>query len=57
MTEIRCVKCKRLLMKAESIDAEIKCPKCGYVNKILKIDGGLFPVYFDGNDYIRITKE
>ena len=35
MTEIRCKKCNRLLMKAESVHAEIKCPKCGYLNLIL----------------------
>ena len=33
MTEIRCVKCRRLLMKAKTVDAEIKCPKCGYTQK------------------------
>ena len=31
MTEIRCVKCKRLLMKARIFAGEIKCPKCGYM--------------------------
>jgi len=32
MTEIRCVKCRRLLFKQEGIfgKIEIKCPKCGY---------------------------
>ena len=30
MTEIRCKKCKRLLMKVTLVDGEIKCPKCGY---------------------------
>ena len=35
MTEIRCKKCNRLLMKAEKIYAEIKCPKCGYKNLIM----------------------
>lgn len=35
MTEIRCVKCRRLLMKATRFDGEIKCPKCGYVNNII----------------------
>ncbi len=34
MIEIRCVKCKRLLMKANHFEGEIKCPKCGYTNKI-----------------------
>jgi len=44
MTEIRCVKCKRLLMKVSDpiqIDIiaasregiEIKCSKCSYLNK------------------------
>lgn len=35
MTEIRCKKCKRLLMKADSVNGEIKCGKCGMVNFIL----------------------
>ena len=35
MTEIRCKKCNRLLMKAErSWKVEIKCPKCGYLNHL-----------------------
>jgi len=37
MTEIRCVKCRRLLFKVdpyEGFGIEIKCPKCGYVNKL-----------------------
>lgn len=46
MTEIRCKKCKRLLMKMNGllsvdiprpgthIEAEIKCPKCGYFCKV-----------------------
>jgi phage FluMu protein Com len=40
MTEIRCVKCKRLLFKVGSAQLdgwiiyhiEIKCPKCGFKN-------------------------
>jgi iron complex transport system substrate-binding protein len=32
--EIRCKKCKRLLMKGEVQAIEIKCPKCGYVQTI-----------------------
>lgn len=34
--EIRCKRCKRLLMKGEVNGIEIKCPKCGYINKIEK---------------------
>ncbi len=35
MTEIRCVKCYRLLLKAKGpFHVEIKCGKCGYINKI-----------------------
>lgn len=29
--EIRCKKCKRLLMKGEVWAIEIKCPKCGFI--------------------------
>lgn len=33
--EIRCKKCGKLLMKADKKvkGIEIKCPRCGYVNK------------------------
>ena len=47
MTEIRCKKCKRLLLKSEEHEVdfasgpffeptkiEIKCPKCNYVNNL-----------------------
>lgn len=37
MTEIRCVKCKRMLMKAVELNIEIKCPKCGYVQRFIGI--------------------
>lgn len=37
--EIRCKKCRRLLMKGEIKLVEIKCPKCGYIQKI-KEKGG-----------------
>jgi len=43
MTDIRCVKCNRLLMKIDwgqahalmdgKPSAEVKCPKCGYLNR------------------------
>ena len=35
MTEIRCVKCKRLLMKGLIKVIQIKCPKCGYLNHLI----------------------
>lgn len=34
LQEIRCRKCNRLLMKGEVGVIEIKCPKCGYVQRI-----------------------
>ena len=30
MKAIRCKKCRRLLLKGEIREIEIKCPKCGY---------------------------
>jgi phage FluMu protein Com len=38
MVEERCLKCGRLFFRAEIRDAviEIKCPKCGYIQKIFK---------------------
>jgi phage FluMu protein Com len=32
MIDIRCVKCKALLMKADKLSAEVKCRKCGYTH-------------------------
>lgn len=34
MTEVRCPKCRRLLMKAEHVHAEVKCPKCGHISDV-----------------------
>jgi len=39
LREIRCRKCKRLLMKGEVKDVEIKCPRCGYIQRIIKGEG------------------
>jgi len=39
MTEIRCQRCNGLLlMAAGSIDTEIKCRTCKYLNKIKMVD-------------------
>ena len=40
LSEIRCRKCNRLLMKGDVLQIEIKCPKCGYMQK-LRADGVL----------------
>ncbi len=42
MTEIRCKKCNRLLMKGKIWDIEIKCPKCRYTNRIFTSDRLIF---------------
>lgn len=34
MTTVRCIKCGRLLMRCHNVQAEIKCPKCGYMQDI-----------------------
>ncbi len=34
MTDIRCPKCNRLLMRAQAVKGEIKCGKCGFICKI-----------------------
>lgn len=39
MTEIRCKKCRRLLMKGDVKEVEIKCPKCGYIQRIVEKGG------------------
>ena len=35
MTEVRCVKCNRLLFKTLATEnvIEVKCPKCGFLNE------------------------
>jgi phage FluMu protein Com len=38
MTEVRCKKCNRLLFKGKVDDIEIKCPKCGTINRIFTSD-------------------
>lgn len=38
MTEVRCKKCNRLLMKAVIVEGEIICPKCKYLQDIFHID-------------------
>ncbi|MCD6353339.1 MAG: Com family DNA-binding transcriptional regulator [Proteobacteria bacterium] len=35
MREIRCRKCKRLLMRGNIMHIEIKCPKCGYTQNFM----------------------
>jgi len=43
MYDVRCKRCHKLLFKTENIDnnpIEIKCPKCGYINR-----------YWFDNDY------
>ncbi len=42
--EIRCKKCHRLLMKGEVRFIEIKCPKCGYIQRIGKGGGSMINV-------------
>ncbi|MBY6932280.1 Com family DNA-binding transcriptional regulator [Clostridium botulinum] len=32
--EIRCENCNQLLLKAEEIKGEIKCPRCKKINKL-----------------------
>jgi hypothetical protein len=34
LPEIRCKKCRGLLFKGEYVRIEIKCKKCGYINKL-----------------------
>lgn len=55
MTEIRCKKCNRLLMKANSLFAEIKCPKCSYKN-LIQFDKGNFFIHLDGDKFGTIPK-
>lgn len=32
--EIRCTKCNQLLLKADEVKGEIKCPRCKQINKL-----------------------
>ncbi|MDE5978120.1 MAG: Com family DNA-binding transcriptional regulator [Turicibacter sp.] len=36
MKEIRCPNCNQLLLKAEVVKGEIKCPRCKKINKLDK---------------------
>lgn len=40
MKKIKCTNCNKTLMLAEIIKGEIKCPRCGVVNKVIYIDKG-----------------
>ncbi len=35
MKKIKCEKCSQTLLFAAVIDGEIKCPRCGKINKII----------------------
>lgn len=35
MKEIRCKKCNRLLFKGWVLRVDVKCSKCGYINKLV----------------------
>ena len=37
MPEVRCKKCNGLLFKGKGFDLEIKCRKCGYINKVCNL--------------------
>jgi len=54
MTPIRCKKCGRILMKGEVKCIEIKCPKCGYVQKIENQKKSLTHTY--GDKYNKTTQ-
>ena len=58
MTEIRCKRCNRLLMKAECLFAEIKCPKCGYKNIIQLDEKGTPPflIRMDGDKFATLPE-
>ncbi|WP_419750997.1 Com family DNA-binding transcriptional regulator [Terrisporobacter petrolearius] len=34
MENIRCVNCNQLLLKADHVKGEIKCPRCKKINKL-----------------------
>lgn len=37
--QFRCIRCNKLLAKADG-DTEIKCPRCGMINRLSVSDGG-----------------
>ncbi len=56
MTEIRCKKCNRLLMKGSLIEGEIKCPKCKYLNSFeFAIKETLFKGEYGTYENVRIV--
>ncbi|MBO9597123.1 MAG: Com family DNA-binding transcriptional regulator [Cohnella sp.] len=38
MTDVRCMKCDKLLAKMAHCEGEIKCPRCGQLNHIEVMD-------------------
>ena len=46
--KIKCGKCGQTLMKADVVKGEVKCPRCGVINKIN---------YKQGQEPIGCTKE
>ncbi|MCQ2016806.1 Com family DNA-binding transcriptional regulator [Clostridium butyricum] len=32
--DIRCINCNQLLLKADEVKGEIKCPRCKQINKL-----------------------
>ncbi|WP_418419396.1 Com family DNA-binding transcriptional regulator [Blautia sp.] len=48
MEKIKCNKCGRTLMKADVVKGEIKCPRCGAINKLN---------FRQGQESIGCTKE
>ncbi|MGL5149061.1 MAG: Com family DNA-binding transcriptional regulator [Clostridium sp.] len=37
MKEIRCYNCNHMLMKAEIVKGEIKCPRCKKINTVIEL--------------------
>ncbi len=63
MTEIRCVKCKRLLFRIGGTELpgpqsiiEVKCPKCHYMNTITTKERFVRPILQnDGDEELLIA--
>ena len=55
MTEIRCKKCNRLLMKGLVACVEIKCAKCGYLNRYIAIKDDLLLILRNADNLMRMS--
>lgn len=57
MIDVRCKGCNKLLAKAETMNAAIKCPRCGMIFEY-RIFSNLFVTNdYDPNKHLRVASD